>query len=79
MFNELKELNDQFGMNKGTIITDRTMAIQSAWESARKGEWVLITGKGPEEYQSMYELPTTTDKETLLYLQKMQKKEKVIG
>lgn len=79
MLNELKVLNDQFGMNKGTIITDRTMAIQSAWESARKGDWVLITGKGPEEYQSMYELPTTTDKETLLYLQKMQKKEKVIG
>lgn len=79
MANELKELNGQFGMNKGKVITDRTIAIRTAWENARSGEWILITGKGPEEYQSMFELPTSTDKETLLYLQRMQNKEKVIG
>ncbi|CAM3765738.1 UDP-N-acetylmuramoyl-L-alanyl-D-glutamate--2,6-diaminopimelate ligase [Mesobacillus thioparans] len=79
MENELKELNDRFGMNKGRIITDRTLAIQEAWENANPGEWILITGKGPEEYQTMYELPTTSDKDTLLYLQKQQEKEKIIG
>jgi len=79
MASELKELNERFGMNKGRVITDRTLAIRSAWENARMGEWILITGKGPEEYQSMYELPTSSDKETLLYLQKLQNKAKVIG
>ncbi|HAQ08771.1 MAG TPA: UDP-N-acetylmuramoyl-L-alanyl-D-glutamate--2,6-diaminopimelate ligase [Bacillus bacterium] len=79
MLNELNELNEKFGMKKGKVITDRTLAIQFAWENAKKGEWVLITGKGPEEYQTMYELPARTDIETLQYLKKMQNKEKVIG
>jgi UDP-N-acetylmuramoyl-L-alanyl-D-glutamate--2,6-diaminopimelate ligase len=79
MENELKELNERFGMNKGRVITDRTIAIQEAWENAGMGEWVLITGKGPEEYQTIYELPASSDKETLLYLQKQQDKEKIIG
>ncbi|MEW8972437.1 MAG: UDP-N-acetylmuramoyl-L-alanyl-D-glutamate--2,6-diaminopimelate ligase, partial [Mesobacillus sp.] len=79
MAKELQDLNVRFGKNKGKVITDRTLAIQNAWENAQSGEWILITGKGPEEYQSMYELPTTTDKETLLYLKKMQNKEKIIG
>lgn len=79
MCRELKELNDKFGRNKGQIITDRTLAIQFAWENAKKGEWILITGKGPEEYQSVYELPASSDKETLFYLQKLKNKEKVIG
>jgi UDP-N-acetylmuramoyl-L-alanyl-D-glutamate--2,6-diaminopimelate ligase len=79
MADELRQLNERFGMNKGRVITDRTMAIRDAWENAQNGEWILITGKGPEEYQSVYALPTTSDKETLLYLQKQQNKEKVIG
>lgn len=79
MVRELDELNEKYGSNKGTIITDRTLAIQYAWDKAKNGDWVLITGKGPEEYQSAYKLPASTDKETLLYLQKMSNKEKVIG
>ncbi|WP_079508175.1 UDP-N-acetylmuramoyl-L-alanyl-D-glutamate--2,6-diaminopimelate ligase [Mesobacillus jeotgali] len=79
MENELKELNERFGMNKGSVITDRTLAIQYAWENANMGEWILITGKGPEEYQSLYELPASSDKDTLLYLQKQHGKEKIIG
>jgi UDP-N-acetylmuramoyl-L-alanyl-D-glutamate--2,6-diaminopimelate ligase len=79
MLEELKELNEKFGRNKGQIIADRTIAIQNAWKTAKKGEWILITGKGPEEYQSMYELPSTSDKETLLYLQKNMNKEQAIG
>ncbi|WLR53744.1 UDP-N-acetylmuramoyl-L-alanyl-D-glutamate--2,6-diaminopimelate ligase [Mesobacillus subterraneus] len=79
MTNELKELNDVFGMNKGSVITDRTLAIKEAWDNAKSGEWILITGKGPEEYQSMYQLPASSDKETLLYLKKLNKQERVIG
>lgn len=79
MLKELQQLNDKFGSNKGRIITDRTLAIQMAWENAKNGEWVLITGKGPEKYQTNYELPASSDKETLLYLQSLNSKEKVIG
>lgn len=79
MLRELNELNEQFGMSKGHIITDRTLAIQFAWENAKKGEWILITGKGPEEYQTAYELPATSDKETLFYLDSLKNIEKVIG
>jgi UDP-N-acetylmuramoyl-L-alanyl-D-glutamate--2,6-diaminopimelate ligase len=79
MLKELKELNEKFGRNKGQIIADRTLAIQNAWRTAKKGEWILITGKGPEEYQSMYELPSTSDKETLLYLQKTSNRVENIG
>ncbi|MDQ0413551.1 UDP-N-acetylmuramoyl-L-alanyl-D-glutamate--2,6-diaminopimelate ligase [Mesobacillus stamsii] len=79
MKNQLQELNKQYGMNKGTVITDRTIAIRDAWENASLGEWILITGKGPEDYQTRYELPTSSDKDTLLYLQKQQEKEKITG
>lgn len=79
MLNELKELNNKFGGGKGRIIPDRTLAIQFAWENARNGEWILITGKGPEEYQSPFELPASSDKETLLYLQKQKNIEQVTG
>ncbi|WP_210366242.1 UDP-N-acetylmuramoyl-L-alanyl-D-glutamate--2,6-diaminopimelate ligase [Bacillus sp. REN3] len=79
MIAELKALNERFGKNKGKIIPDRTLAIQYAWDTAVQGEWILITGKGPEEYQGIYQLPTNTDKETLSYLHEMKNKEKVIG
>lgn len=79
MLKELKELNDKYGRSKGHIIADRTLAIQNAWKSAKSGEWILITGKGPEEYQSMYELPAKSDMETLLYLQEKTNKEQAIG
>jgi UDP-N-acetylmuramoyl-L-alanyl-D-glutamate--2,6-diaminopimelate ligase len=79
MLNELKELNKVFGGGKGRIIPDRTLAIQFAWENAQSGEWILITGKGPEEYQTPFELPASTDRETLLYLQKLKNLEQVTG
>lgn len=75
MISVLTELNDAFGKKKGKIIPDRTLAIQYAWETARTGEWILITGKGPEEYDNPYQLPTTTDVETLLYLKNLEENE----
>jgi UDP-N-acetylmuramoyl-L-alanyl-D-glutamate--2,6-diaminopimelate ligase len=78
MLNELMKLNDTLGEGKGRIIPDRTLAIQSAWENAEPGEWILITGKGPEEYQTPFELPVSSDREALLFLQQMNI-EKVTG
>lgn len=79
MIAELTELNERFGRNKGRVITDRTLAIRDAWENVQEGDWVLITGKGPEEYKTNYKLPTSSDKETLMYLQKLHNKEQVTG
>ncbi|PLR97536.1 UDP-N-acetylmuramoyl-L-alanyl-D-glutamate--2,6-diaminopimelate ligase [Bacillus sp. T33-2] len=78
MLSELHELNRLFGGEKGFVIPDRTLAIQNAWENAREGDWVLITGKGPEKYNEKFHLPVSTDMEALLYLKKMIAKEQVI-
>ncbi|SEN33762.1 UDP-N-acetylmuramoylalanyl-D-glutamate--2,6-diaminopimelate ligase [Mesobacillus persicus] len=69
MLNELSKLNLQFGQNKGKVIADRTIAIQTAWKKAQAGEWIFITGKGPEEYETEFTLPVSSDKEVLTYLQ----------
>lgn len=53
---------------KTLVIPDRTLAIKHAWDTATNGEWVIITGKGHENYQQEFELPTTSDAETLQYL-----------
>lgn len=50
------------------IVMDRTLAITHALELAKEGDWVLITGKGHEEYKQEFYLPTVTDMETVQYL-----------
>ncbi|KKK34458.1 hypothetical protein WQ57_22970 [Mesobacillus campisalis] len=69
MIRELRDLNDRFGQEKGSVIPDRTLAIQMAWNQAKNGDWVIITGKGPEEYKTEFKLPVSSDKEALVYLQ----------
>ncbi|WP_174731124.1 UDP-N-acetylmuramoyl-L-alanyl-D-glutamate--2,6-diaminopimelate ligase [Mesobacillus harenae] len=78
MLSELQALNKKYGLGKGTVIADRTLAIQKAWETAEKGDWILITGKGPEEYKVNFELPVSSDKDALLYLQKTKDGEQVV-
>ena len=78
MIAELKRINTKYGEKKGRIIPDRTLAIQYAWENAQAGEWILITGKGPEEYKTMYQLPASSDKETIQYLKTMNQQEKKV-
>ena len=53
-----------------SIIMDRTIAIQTAIENAQSGDWVLLLGKGHEQYKENYALNTKSDQETVLYLQK---------
>jgi len=56
------------GLNKVDVIMDRTLAIQTAVAEAQAGDWILLTGKGHEKYKTAHALPTSSDKETVLYL-----------
>src|SRR5699024_240516 len=52
------------------IIMDRTLAIQEAQKMARPGDYIVLNGKGPEEYTTSFQMGTHTDKETILQLKK---------
>jgi len=49
------------GIDKVEIIIDRHMAIQKACELAKKGDFILIAGKGHENYQEVNGLKTHFD------------------
>lgn len=65
MKRQLEQLCQQ---EHGQVIEDRTLAIQYAWEHAQAGDWVLISGKGPEEYKQSFTLPTISDQDTIGFL-----------
>ncbi|RSK26596.1 UDP-N-acetylmuramoyl-L-alanyl-D-glutamate--2,6-diaminopimelate ligase [Bacillus sp. HMF5848] len=65
---ELEALSTSYGKNKTQIITDRTRAIEYAWKNAKPGDFIVITGKGPELYKESFIIPTKTDSETVKYL-----------
>lgn len=67
-------LNDTYGNEKGIIIQDRTLAIKKAMTESQPGDWILITGKGHEQYQQSYQLPTKSDRDTVQYLANQNKK-----
>ncbi|ASK61305.1 UDP-N-acetylmuramoyl-L-alanyl-D-glutamate--2,6-diaminopimelate ligase [Virgibacillus phasianinus] len=73
MLRTMENINNTFGNKKGTIIGDRTIAIKRAMEQSVQGDWIIITGKGHEEYQQNYCYPTKTDKETVIFLNNQQK------
>jgi len=68
MMNQLHELARKWGNGKAHIISDRTLAIEYAWNHAQKGDIIAITGKGPEKYRESFALPTKSDAETVQYL-----------
>lgn len=68
MLNHLHSANEQFGKRKGLVIPDRTLAIKEALEFSRKGDWILITGKGHEKYQHQFQISAQSDKDTILYI-----------
>mgnify|MGYP003520277944 FL=1 len=43
------------------VISDRSKAIQKACELARKGDFILIAGKGHEKYQEVQGVKTHFD------------------
>ncbi|WP_108587007.1 hypothetical protein [Paenisporosarcina sp. OV554] len=65
MMHELESLSHH---EKCIIIPDRTLAIKQAWDQAQNQGWIVITGKGNELYRHRYSLPTTSDLNTLNYL-----------
>ncbi|WP_077622964.1 UDP-N-acetylmuramoyl-L-alanyl-D-glutamate--2,6-diaminopimelate ligase [Sediminibacillus massiliensis] len=78
MISEMEILQKKYGNNKGSIVPDRTRAIKTALEESRPGDWIIITGKGHEQYQQSYELPTSTDKETIECVRKEFTRETVL-
>ncbi|RFU60077.1 UDP-N-acetylmuramoyl-L-alanyl-D-glutamate--2,6-diaminopimelate ligase [Bacillus sp. V59.32b] len=62
---ELMRLADRFGNGRGKVIPDRTLAILYAWLDAREGDWIFITGKGPESYKELFSLPASSDREMI--------------
>jgi len=72
MIEELQNLNNDYGNDKGFLIPDRTLAIQWTMKNSTSGEWILITGKGHESYQQSFLLPADSDQETINYVLKKQ-------
>lgn len=76
MYLSMNKLHMEYYSDEDMIIHDRTLAIQYAFAKGSKKDWVIITGKGPESYKHKFALPTTSDKETVLYLQGKKQKRK---
>ena len=53
---------------KVEIIVDRHMAIQKACSLAKKGDYILLAGKGHENYQEVNGLKTHFDHAIGLYI-----------
>lgn len=71
----LEQLNRSSDNEKSRIITDRTLAIQIAMTESQPGDWIVITGKGHEQYQQHYQLPTNSDRDTIQFLANQNKNE----
>ncbi|WP_181349573.1 UDP-N-acetylmuramoyl-L-alanyl-D-glutamate--2,6-diaminopimelate ligase [Thalassobacillus sp. CUG 92003] len=61
MHEQLNVIQSLHGQQNGTIIFDRTEAIYYAWNLLKEGDWLLITGKGHENYQQHYMYPADSD------------------
>ncbi|WP_096435724.1 UDP-N-acetylmuramoyl-L-alanyl-D-glutamate--2,6-diaminopimelate ligase [Alteribacter populi] len=68
MMEALDAMNEDFGNGKGSITPDRTLAIKQAIDQSEPGDWIVITGKGHEDYQQEFALPTLSDMETVKYI-----------
>lgn len=71
MIEKLYELEETYGNGKGTIIPDRTIAIKTALELSKPGDWIIITGKGHEDYQGKFLFPAKNDKEAVSIVQRI--------
>jgi UDP-N-acetylmuramoyl-L-alanyl-D-glutamate--2,6-diaminopimelate ligase len=69
MLNEINSIISRVGQGKTKVILDRTEAIKYAWETAKIGDTVIITGKGPEKYKQSFLIPSNSDQETISYLE----------
>ncbi|HLT56918.1 MAG TPA: hypothetical protein VK057_12505, partial [Bacillota bacterium] len=50
---------------------DRTIAIKTALELSKPGDWIIITGKGHEDYQGKFLFPAKNDKEAVSIVQRI--------
>lgn len=80
MIEDLQELNEEYGNDKGVIMNDRTLAIKWAVDNSLPGDYIIITGKGHENYQQSFQIGAMSDKDTVLHVmnQTLQVKERKI-
>ncbi|MDT8862172.1 UDP-N-acetylmuramoyl-L-alanyl-D-glutamate--2,6-diaminopimelate ligase [Alkalihalobacillus sp. MEB130] len=64
MVAELRELSKPYP--NIVVIDDRTEAIAHVLSLLKKGDGLIITGKGPENYREEYRYQTRNDRETIL-------------
>ncbi|PYF02633.1 UDP-N-acetylmuramoyl-L-alanyl-D-glutamate--2,6-diaminopimelate ligase [Ureibacillus chungkukjangi] len=69
MIESLNIINSHCGNDQGIVIPDRTSAIKWAIENSAHNDWIIITGKGHENYNQKFHLPTKSDEETVLYIE----------
>ncbi|WP_039871836.1 UDP-N-acetylmuramoyl-L-alanyl-D-glutamate--2,6-diaminopimelate ligase [Halobacillus sp. BAB-2008] len=69
---EMKEevimVQETFAGDRGTFVSDRTIAIENAVLEADSGTWVVITGKGHETYQQDFCYSVHSDREAVDYI-----------
>ncbi len=65
---QVYDLLKKYGNDRCKITFDRTKAIKRVWEEVKAGDIVLITGKGHEQYERTFTLPSTSDRDTIMYL-----------
>jgi UDP-N-acetylmuramoyl-L-alanyl-D-glutamate--2,6-diaminopimelate ligase len=71
MICSLNGFKERFSDYPIVVIPDRTQAISFAWRKVNGSkDWVFITGKGAERYEQAFEMPCSSDKETIMYLKK---------
>ncbi|GAE36112.1 UDP-N-acetylmuramoyl-L-alanyl-D-glutamate--2,6-diaminopimelate ligase [Halalkalibacter akibai] len=64
MLAELRELSKPY--ENIVVIDDRTEAIAYVLSLLQKGDGLIVTGKGPENYKEEYRYKTLNDKDTIL-------------
>lgn len=74
MERELYQLAAKVVDMKAIIAPGRTNAIEFAWDNAKSGDLIAVTGKGPEPYKDRFAFPAASDSETLQYLFNMRAK-----
>ncbi|MDQ0160160.1 UDP-N-acetylmuramoyl-L-alanyl-D-glutamate--2,6-diaminopimelate ligase [Alkalibacillus salilacus] len=71
MEKELKDLRQQWYSNDIDVNVDRINAIYECIEQAKAGDCVVITGQGHKVYEDDNKWGTTTDRETVQYVNQL--------
>ncbi|MET3682660.1 UDP-N-acetylmuramoyl-L-alanyl-D-glutamate--2,6-diaminopimelate ligase [Alkalibacillus flavidus] len=71
MVHELNLLKDKWDSNHISVEDSRLNIIDKTIRRAKPGDWIVITGQGHKTYENDNEWGTTTDQETVQYVDKL--------